>query len=86
MKDWNAEAFIAYQLIKAGAKLDLVVAKGKTVGELAMVAAVKAKNPQLISILHDAGVAKTSLNPRTTDAAGALENHAVTQALAATGQ
>jgi ankyrin repeat protein/beta-lactamase regulating signal transducer with metallopeptidase domain len=55
MKYWNAEAFIADNLIKARAKLDLVIRDGKTVGELAMEAAVKANNPQLVSVLQAAG-------------------------------
>jgi beta-lactamase regulating signal transducer with metallopeptidase domain/ankyrin repeat protein len=64
MKEWNAVAYVANQLIKAGAKLDLVVAKGKTVGELAMEAAQKANNPQLISVLRDAGVADNGPPPK----------------------
>jgi ankyrin repeat protein len=55
MKEWNAEAYIANQLIKAGAKLDLVVANGRKVGELALEAAQKANNPQLIAVLQAAG-------------------------------
>jgi beta-lactamase regulating signal transducer with metallopeptidase domain/ankyrin repeat protein len=65
MKEWNAEAYIAYQLIKAGARLDLVLANGRTVGELAMEAAQKANNPQLVSVLRDAGVAENG--PASTD-------------------
>jgi ankyrin repeat protein/beta-lactamase regulating signal transducer with metallopeptidase domain len=64
-KEWNAEARIADQLIKAGAKLDLLMADGKTVGEGAMAAAIKAKNPQLISVLREAGVAKTVSPPQS---------------------
>jgi beta-lactamase regulating signal transducer with metallopeptidase domain len=54
-KEWNAEAYVADNLIKAGARLDLVVRNGKTVGELALAAAVKANNAQLISVLQAAG-------------------------------
>ena len=66
---WNAEAYIADKLIKAGARLDLKMPDGQTVGALALAAAVKAKNPQLISVLHEAGVAETSPAPNLPDAA-----------------
>lgn len=56
-KEWNASAYIADQLIKAGARLDLKLIDGRTLGDAAMVAAKQANNPQLISVLHDAGVA-----------------------------
>jgi ankyrin repeat protein/beta-lactamase regulating signal transducer with metallopeptidase domain len=67
-KQWNAEARIADQLIKAGAKLDLVVSNGKTVGELAIEAANKSKNQQLISVLrlspsHSSGNVTASTYP-----------------------
>jgi len=55
-KPWNTTAFLANLLIKAGAKLDLRMPNGFTQGEVAMLAAVKAKNPQLIAVLRDAGV------------------------------
>ncbi len=55
-KEWNSQAYIVHQLIKAGAKLDLKMPGGHTVGDLALEAAVKASNAQLISVLHDAGV------------------------------
>jgi ankyrin repeat protein/beta-lactamase regulating signal transducer with metallopeptidase domain len=55
VKKWNTEAYIANELIKGGAKLDLVVAGGKTVGELALEAAQKANNSQLVDVLHAAG-------------------------------
>jgi len=60
MKDWNGAAYIADRLIQAGAKLDLKMPNGQTQGEVAMAAAGKANNPQLISVLHDAGVAESS--------------------------
>ncbi|MCE0497482.1 MAG: ankyrin repeat domain-containing protein [Methylacidiphilales bacterium] len=63
----NSQAYIVNRLLKAGAKLDLVMANGKTVGEMAMAAAVKANNPQLISVLHDAGVAEPASPPESPD-------------------
>lgn len=83
MKDWNGAAYIADRLIKAGAKLDLKMPNGQTQGELAMVAAVKAKNPQLIAVLRDAGVADNSTPAKTTETAGTTGNSATTSDSAA---
>jgi len=54
-ESWNTQAYIADCLIRSGAKLDLVVRNGKTVGELALQAAIQANNAQLISVLQKAG-------------------------------
>jgi hypothetical protein len=87
MKDWNAAAYIADLLIKAGAKLDLKMPNGQTQGELAMAAAVKAKNPQLISVLHDAGIAESGAPATTTQTASHGADPALARALvAAAGQ
>ena len=52
-KTWNQQAYVADELIQAGARLDLVVADGKTVGELALAAAREANNAQLAAVLTD---------------------------------
>jgi ankyrin repeat protein len=54
-------------LIQYGMKLDQVVRDGKTEGELAMAAAVKTNNTQLISILQ-AAEANNGASPDTKDA------------------
>ena len=53
-KTWNSQAFLADELLQAGARLDLVVVDGKTVGELALAAARDADNAQLAAVLTDA--------------------------------
>ena len=54
MKEWNAAAYNAQLLIHAGAKLNLKLTDGQTIGHAAMTAAVQARNPQLIAVLQDA--------------------------------
>ena len=53
-KAWNQQAHLADELIKGGARLDLILPGGKTVGELALQAARDANNPQLVSVLSEA--------------------------------
>ena len=50
----NSQSFLVEELLQAGARLDLVVADGKTVGELALAAARDAGNAQLVAVLEDA--------------------------------
>jgi ankyrin repeat protein/beta-lactamase regulating signal transducer with metallopeptidase domain len=63
IKDWNSQAYIADQLIRAGARLDLPMAGGESVGEVALAAAVGAKNAQLIAVLQAAGAKDVLISP-----------------------
>ncbi|MBE7211924.1 MAG: ankyrin repeat domain-containing protein, partial [Gluconacetobacter diazotrophicus] len=57
-KKWNQQAYLASELLGAGARLDLAVAGSRTVGELALAAARDAGNVQLAGVLTDAMHAK----------------------------
>ena len=86
MKDWNSQAYIARQLIQAGARLDLPMAGGKsTVGAVAVNAAVAAKNEQLVEVLAVAEKKEVQNSPQKNPVPGATSPATTVAAQGSTG-